>query len=88
MRQIVIPASCPALQYVCALSHTRECFRKTGTEHKTRVLIFSTTLKHFSVYEEMSKYDQKSNFQVRHPHYDFQYFTIYEIWQSNTILIV
>jgi hypothetical protein len=40
----VLPSvACPPLPYFCTLSHKRRDFRKEVTEHKIRVLIFSTT---------------------------------------------
>jgi len=38
MRRVIL--SSVALQYFCALSHTRHDFREKITEHKMRVLIF------------------------------------------------
>jgi hypothetical protein len=36
--------ACPALQYLCTLSHKRHGFRKNVIEHKIRVIILSTAL--------------------------------------------
>ena len=45
MRRIILsPVTYPALQNFSTLSHKRHDFRKTVTEHKMCILIFSTTL--------------------------------------------
>jgi hypothetical protein len=53
--------ACPALPYFSTLSHKRHDFRKTVTEHKMCVLIFSTTFvwNIFHSKEKWARYDQK-----------------------------
>jgi hypothetical protein len=60
---ILSSVACSALQYFSTLSHKRHDFRENVLEHKTCVLIFSTTfvwnISHYTRKKKWVRYDQK-----------------------------